>query len=168
VKFLAAEREKNMADDDKTKSGGDTGKSGDATQNKAQVEFQKYMKRMQAQGGIPGFMMPGGEGAPGWAVPPSVAMLPRGGPGYFAPMSPAGGFGEGSLTHGLGSTLRLGVDVLNAALAGGVRFLNGMTGAAYGEQDHAGCGCGCGCGDSCSGSDCCGCECCEPGVGTCC
>ncbi len=163
--------------DDKAKSGGDTAKSGDAGQNKAQAEFQKYMKRMQAQGGIPGFMMPGGEGAPGWAVPPSVAMFPREGAGYFAPMHSAGGFGEGSLTHRLGSTLRLGVDVLNAALAGGVRFLNGMSGAAYGSRDHAGagcgCGCGCGCGDNCCGSDCCGsdccgCECCEPGVGTCC
>jgi hypothetical protein len=160
-----------MADDDKTKSGSDTAKSGD-TLNKAQAEFQKYMKRMQAQGGIPGFMMPGGEGAPAWAIPPSVAMFPRGSPGYFAPMPSAGGFGEGSLTHRLGSTLRLGVDVLNAALAGGVRILNGVSGAAYGEQAYEGggygCGCGCGCGDSCCGNDCCGCECCQPGVGTCC
>jgi hypothetical protein len=161
-----------MADDDKKKAG-DTAKPDDATQNKAQAEFQKYIRRMQAQGGIPGFIMPGGEGAPGWAIPPSVAMFPRGGAGYFAPMASGGGFGGGSLTS-IGSTLRLGVDVLNAALAGGVRFLNGVSGAAYGEQDYAGggcgrgCGCGGGCGDSCCGSDCCGCECCQPGVGNCC
>jgi hypothetical protein len=149
--------------DDKTKTEGDGNKTGDTSPNKAQAEFQKYMKRMQAQGGIPGFMMPGGEGAPGWAVPPSVAMLPGGGGGYFAPIHHP----EGSLTTRLGSTLRLGVDVLNAALAGGVRFLNGVSGAAYGEQDYGG-SCGCGCGDDCCGCDCCGCECCQPGVGTCC
>jgi hypothetical protein len=113
--------------DETPKPDGDTPKE----PNKAQAEFQKYMKRMQAQGGIPGFMMPGG--GPGWAVPPSLTMMPGG--GYFA-AAPQGHHPEGSLTTRLGSTLRLGVDVLNAALAGGVRFLNGVSGAAYGEYGH--------------------------------
>jgi len=149
-----------MADQTNKTDGGD--KSGDAKtgeHNKAQAEFQKYLKRMQEQGAIPGFIMPGGPSGPGWAVPPSVAMLPGG----FAPQHHP----EGSLTTRLGSTLRLGVDVLNAALAGGVRFLNGVSGAAYGEYGAEG-GCGCGCADNCCGSDCCGCECCQPGVGNCC
>ncbi len=53
------------------------------------------------------------------AVPPSVAMMP--GYGSFGPSGEAAG--SGSLTHRLGSTLRLGFDVVNAALAGGVRML---------------------------------------------
>jgi hypothetical protein len=168
--------EKTMADDKPTKPSGEptkikienergAQKAGDTAPNKAQAEFEKYMKRMQAQGGVPGFMMPGGEGMPGWAVPPSVAMFPRGGPGYFAPIAPAGEMGTGSLTASLGSTLRLGVDVLNAALAGGVRFLNGVSDAAYGEREHCDCG---GCNDDPCGSDCCDCECCHPSVGNCC
>lgn len=148
-----------MTDDDKTKKNDEP--------NKAQVEFERYMKRMREQGGR--FAMPGG---PGWAVPPSVAIMPGpGGRGFFAALPQDGGFGEGSLTHRLGATLRLGVDVVNAALAGGVRFLNGVADIAYGEPDyahaHGGCGCDC-CEDSCCGQDCCGCECCRPSVGTCC
>lgn len=157
-----------MADDDKTKKPDEPEKL-----NKAQAEFQKYMKRMQEGGAA--FFMPGGEGMPGWAVPPSVAMMPGpGGHGFFAAMPQAGTFPEGSLSHRLGSTIRLGVDVINAALAGSVRILNGIAGAYGGEQyghgyGHAGCGCGCDCcGDDCCGVDCCGCECCNPGVGTCC
>jgi hypothetical protein len=154
-----------------------------ASLNKAQAEHQRYLKRMQEQhqGGMQGFMaLPAGnEGVPGWAVPPSVAMLPHGAKGYYAVMPQGGPHGHGSLTHSLGSTIRLGVDVINAALAGGVRLLNGVSGAAYGygEHGHQGCGCGCGCGggcgddccgDDCCGTDCCGCECCRPGVGSCC
>jgi hypothetical protein len=152
-----------------------------ASMNKAQAEYQHYLKRVQGQnpGGMQGYIaMPAGEGVPGWAVPPSVAMLAHGPGGYYAAM-PQGGphGGQGSLTHSLGSTIRLGVDVVNAALAGGVRLLNGISGAAYGhgEQGHGhhDCGCGCNsgcdcCGDDCCGSDCCGCECCQPGVGSCC
>lgn len=146
-----------MADETKHDDGDKPGEP-----NKAQAEFQKYLKRMQAQGGIPGFMMP--SGGAGWAVPPSVTMMSGG--GHFAPSHHP----EGSLTTRLGSTLRLGVDVLNAVLAGGVHFLNGVSGAAYGEQGyHQSCGCGddC-CGNDCCGNDCCGCECCQPGVGSCC
>jgi hypothetical protein len=72
----------------------------------------------------------------------------------------------------LGTTLRLGIDVINMALAGSLRMLGG---AGYGghEQD---CGCQCGCGghtrqESCCGDDCCGSyerDCCTPSVGSCC
>jgi hypothetical protein len=148
-----------------------------ASMNKAQAEYQRYLKRMQGQnqGGMQGHIaMPAGhEGVPGWAIPPSVAMLPHGSGGYYAAMPPGGPHGQGSLTDSLGSTIRLGVDVINAALAGGVRLLNGISGAAYGYGErghgHHGCGCGGHCGgDDCCGSDCCGCECCQPGVGSCC
>src|SRR4051794_38602260 len=111
-----------------------------ASINKAQAEHQRYLKRMQGQqqggmqSGMQGFMaLPAGnEGVPGWAVPPSVAMLPHGAKGYYAVMPQGAPHGQGSLTHSLGSTIRLGVDVINAALAGGVRLLNGVSGAAYG------------------------------------
>jgi len=155
--------------------------------NKAQAEFQRYMNRIhgQQQRGAPALMMPLGfppssDAMPAWAVPPSVAMLPHapGSPGYFVAIPQAGGTGDGSLAGGLGSTFRLGVDLINAALAGGVRLLSGISGTAhgYGQQEcgHEGCGCpacsqGC-CGDECCGNDCCGgCdECCRPSVGTCC
>ncbi len=179
------------------KSSSDTEKSSSSSEstsptlNKAQAEFQRYMKRMETQrlGSGGGFMMPlaistGNEGAPVWAVPPSVAMLPHGsggGPGFFAAIPSGDATGASLLTNSLGSTIRLGFDVINAALASSVRLLNGISGAAYGgygEQGHmhSGCGChsGCDCGghDCCShdccGYDCCGCECCNPGVGTCC
>ena len=138
-----------------------------AALNKAQAEFEKYTKRVQAQqgGAVPVFMMPypqGGNMGPGWAVPPSVAMLPR---------APGGGgaAAAGSLTDSLGTSVRLSVDAINAALVGGVRLLSGIAGLA-GGYDHAGEGCGCEscCEQECCGQDCCGCECCRPGVGSCC
>jgi hypothetical protein len=174
-----------MANDDVSKP--PSADAAAAPMNKAQAEFQRYMQRIHAQqpGGPPGFLMPvgltpGSDAMPAWAVPPSVAMLPHapGAPGFLMPMPPAGGAGNGSLAGGLGSTFRLGVDLINAALAGGVRLLNGISGTAhgYGQQEcgHEGCGCeACrrGCGESdCCGYDCCGgCdECCRPSVGTCC
>jgi hypothetical protein len=142
--------------------------SATATPNKAQAEFERYLKHMQAQqaGGMPPFMMPvalppGYESAPGWAIPPSVAMLPRGPfPGAFGTGLAQAASGD-SLTAKLGSTLRLGVDVINAALAGGVRVLEGISGMAYGygESWHERGGCSCeAC--SCCEYDCCGgCEC---------
>jgi hypothetical protein len=80
--------------------------------------------------------------------------------------------GAGSLLSQLGSTLRLGVEVVNAALAGSARMLNGMSGLSYGAEPGwypGGCGSDC-CGQDCCGQDCCGgCEpCCEPSVGRCC
>jgi hypothetical protein len=160
-----------MASNDKAKTQKDA-KPDDAAPNKAQAEFEKYMKRMQAQGGVPGFMMPSGEVVPGWAVPPSVAMMTGSAGGFTQPASSAGS----ALGDTLGSTLRLGVDVINAMLAGSVRFLEGVSGAAYGgsgySADGCGCGGGCGCNDccgaSCCGTSCCECDCCQPSVGTCC
>jgi hypothetical protein len=151
-----------------------------ASLNRAQAEFQRYVTRMQTQqpARAPAFMMPmampaGQDAMPGWAVPPSVAMLPFGGgsPGFSPAMPSEGATGDGSLTRRLGSTIRLGVDVVNLLLAGGVRLLGGMSDAAYGyggqEHGHSCCGCDC-CGHDCCGYDCCGCECCRPSVGTCC
>ncbi len=129
-----------------------------AAPNKAQVEFDKYRMRMQAQqaGAAPGGVSYAAAG-PSWAVPPSVAMLPR----YVnAPPAPP----QGSLTQGLGASLRLGIDLINAALAGGVRILGGFS-EAY---DHEGCGCESCCEPTCCEPDCCECDCCHPGVGTCC
>jgi len=155
-----------------------------ASLNKAQIEYQHYLNRMKGQqpGSVPAFMVPmavpaGSEAMPGWAVPPSVAMLAHasGSPGFFAAVPHGGAPGQSTLTSGLGSTFRLGVDVINAALAGSVRLLNGISGGAYGYGEpgygHHGCGCHASfdcCGDDCCGDDCCGCECCRPGVGTCC
>lgn len=147
-----------------------------ATLNKAQAEFQRYVKRMRDQqpGTAPVFMMPYPQGAamPGWAVPPSVAMMSG-----YGPAGPSGQMaGSGSLTHRLGTTLRLGVDVLNATLAGGARLLHGVSDIGYGyagtAYHHEGCDCGCCdcCQDDCCGCDCCDCceTCCHPGVGNCC
>ena len=168
-----------MAKKDDDKNSAAPADTASASINKAQAEYQRYRKRMQGQnhGGMQGYVaMPAGnEGVPGWAVPPSVAMLTNGSGEYYAAMPQAGPHGQVSLSDSLGSTICLGVDVINAALAGGVRLLNGISGAAYGhgEHGHHGCGCGCQssgdcCGDDCCGSDCCGCEGCQPGVGSCC
>jgi hypothetical protein len=77
-----------------------------------------------------------------------------------------------SLGDGAGQAIRLGVELVNAALARSLRMLNelGESYGAYGWDDDCGCGCGGGC--SC-GYDCCrvmGCGCgrCEPSVGSCC
>ena len=149
-----------------------------ATLNKAQAEYQRYLQRMakQPQGStIPGYVaVPAGvDGMPSWAVPPSMATMMPGGAGVaMHPGVPQ----QSSLTESLGSTIRLGVDLINAALAGGARVLNGMAGGTYGYEHsgHHGGGCGCGdcgcdcCADDCCGTDCCGCTCCQPGVGSCC
>jgi hypothetical protein len=119
-----------------------------------------------------GFPQDGGIVA-GWALPPSVTMLPQS-------SAPAGVYtsapSAGSLTDQLGSTLRLGVDAINAVLVGGIRVLTGFS--AYGGDECSchrtgGCSC-CSCCDPCQtecGYDCC-CEfgevCCQPSVGRCC
>ena len=77
----------------------------------------------------------------------------------------------GGLSEGIGTTLRLGVDLLNAALFNSAKILGGFTGTyGYGHHDDGGYGCGCEscCEPSCCQPDCCGCECCNPGVGNCC
>jgi hypothetical protein len=119
----------------------------------AQEAFGKYKARL-AGGPI---MMPG------WAMPPSMGALPN----YpsanpFAPPGVMRPHPMGSLTERLGSTVRLGVDLLNAALARGASMLGG--GAM--QWDSHGCGCG---SDRC-GYDCCDAmasECCRPGAHGC-
>jgi hypothetical protein len=146
-----------------------------AALNKAQAEFQRYTKRVQGQQGVPVYVMPypqGADAGPLWAVPPSIAMLPHrhGGPGFPS----AAGAGDGSLSQSLGATIRLGVEAINAALAGSARFLNGISDMAhgYGGSGHESCGCGCEscCEQSCCSQDCCDCcePCCHPSVGSCC
>ena len=171
--------------------------------NKAQKEFDKYAQRRRAQaaseasapGAAPAAATFGPEAAasgrfPGgslsWAVPLGVGMAPAYPGGQQAgPERPAqgdgGGLGDavGGLIAGIGTTARLGVDLMNAALFSGVKILGGFTGA-YGHghgHGHDDCGCGGGCGsgytcDSCEPSccepDCCGCESCHPSVGSCC
>ena len=154
-----------MAKDESSKPA--PAESATTTPNKAQAEFERYLKHMQAQqGGMSPLMMPiavppGYEAAPGWAVPPSVAMLPRGPVAAGFAMGPMQAAAGDSLTAKLGSTLRLGVDVVNAALAGGVRLFEGISGMAYGygEPWHGQAGCRCEACSCCEHDCCCGCEC---------
>ena len=168
-----------------------------ATPNKAQAEFDKYTKRREAQATASTGLSPtppsaaagfGPQTAAGpfpgsgltWAVPLGVGTAPvyfggpPPGPGGPGPGGAAGlGGAVGGLTEGIGTTLRLGVDLLNAALFNSAKILGGFTGTyGYGHHDDGGCGCGCGCESCCEPSccqpDCCGCECCNPGVGSCC
>jgi hypothetical protein len=151
---------------------------------KAQAEFERYKAQggavqqpygfapthdPRAAGMYPVILPYPGNSGPGWGVPPSVAMLPYP-PGPGGMQAAAGG----SLADQLGSTLRLGIDVVNAVLVGGIRVLTGFSG--YGAGEHSeGHGCSCGCCDpcksECGGYDCCcvfGEQCCHPSVGTCC
>jgi hypothetical protein len=149
-----------MADNPASQSAQQTNPKPEAP-NKAQAEFDKYRKRVQGQQvSMTGAPFP--ESGLSWAVPPSMTMLPRyeSGPGMMP---------QGSLFDSIGTSLRLGIDVVNATLAGGVRLLGGFSDA----YRHEGCGCdscrelSC-CEESCCEPDCCGCECCHPGVGSCC
>jgi hypothetical protein len=121
-------------------------------------------------------------GAPGWAMPPSFApMQPAPGMAWPDPGQVAqAGQAAGAVAGRLGETFRLGIDVLNAALASAVSAMGGFAAAApgwgYGHHDHhghhhgdCGCGCGggCGCGSCCEPSCCCD-SCCNPNVCGCC
>lgn len=143
-------------------AGGSTPGSGTT---EAQQAFGKYKARLA---GGPMMMMPP---MPGWAMPPSMGPLPFYPPGYpYAPQSAESPHPSGSLSERLGATLRLGVDLLNAALASGAHALGGGM-AGYGQWDAHGCECSC-CNPC--GYDCCavmGQECCRPGAhgcGCCC
>ena len=154
--------------------------SATAKLNQAQAEFQRYMKRVGSQPGEGGKVsggsatMAAGQGAmPGWAVPPSLAVLP--GTGLIAGTYPAIGYdrvmADGSIVDRLGSTVRLGLDVFNLMLSGGARVLGGVSETmGYGRHGHMASHCGCSaCSDCCcSPCDCCGCDCCQPRVGSCC
>ncbi|MDA8051264.1 MAG: hypothetical protein M0002_14895 [Rhodospirillales bacterium] len=137
----------------------------------AEAEFARYKARMAAAGPMmmpvmmpPGGVMPGA--MPGWAVPPSLAL-------FGAPGGAAGGSAGGVRTigEGLGTTVRLGIELLNAVLASSAGALGGaaeMLPHGEGWRGEHGYGCGCHC---CCATDCCalmGCGCCEPGISGCC
>lgn len=127
----------------------------------------------------PGFAMPP-FGAPMFgAMPPQMPMPPM--PGFAAMPSSAGG----DLFQSLGNMLRLGIDALNIALAGGNQLLQGLSGTPWPypyphHAPHGGCHHGHHC---CGGHDhgntyhdgcchsCCnhyGESCCNPSVHNCC
>jgi hypothetical protein len=166
------------------------------TATKAAAAFQRFKAaRAEALGNAApetgpaaGTETPAGAGTPPWPFPPSFSLpqmpqmpqMPQG----WAGMLPQPGVVQpaplavGPLGDRLGSTLRLGIDVINMALAGSLRLLGGG-----GWGGHAQCHCGHGgypshhgyhgggC-DPCGGHDCCGVfeheGCCNPSVGTCC
>ena len=151
-----------------------------AAETKAQAEFARFKERTggaaDETSGPVGFGTPLPRGAvPAWSLgaPPPYPQAPQ------SPWSSStgGAATTQSLGDGAGQAIRLGVELVNAALARSVRMLNDL-GGAYGSygSDDCGCGCGggCGCGcDDCCGYDCCcvmGCGCgrCEPSVGSCC
>jgi len=129
--------------------------------NQAQEAFSNYKSRLAA-GPVAMPVMPG------WAMPPSMGALPPYPPAYpYGPQGPQRSHPMGSLTERLGSTIRLSIDLLNAALASGASALGGGMGPQWGGHGRD-CGCGCGCehGDR-RGCDCCevmASECCHPGV----
>lgn len=158
------------------------------SRTKAQIEFDRYQARFDpapaaAVGGSLGSPAPGlriGSPIPAWGSPPSVAPLQQQMPQL--PMTPAVQVDASAVSERLGSTLRLGVELLNASLAGSLRFLDGLTGMTSGVADalwqHGGypahgCSCHDPCASECCSYDCCcvmGCDCgcCEPSVGSCC
>lgn len=138
-----------------------------ASPNKAQAEFDKYARRREAQAAGASGAFP--DDGLTWAAPLGVGMVQLGGPQVGGAVRDAER-AAGGLAESLGTTVRLGVDLLNAALVSGVKILGGFTGA---REAHHECGCGCGCEPNCCepdccGCDCCGCDCCRPGVGSCC
>ncbi len=151
----------------------------------AQAEFANYKDRLAQQtamvsdssstgtaGASAPFASPlPASGIPAWSLqPPEISHHPIPGP---PPNIDPGAFADD-----VGTTIRLGVCVLNTALSGGLRVLTGIGEAIWRDED-CGCDecrgvraydcctvlasdCGCGCGGEC------GCGCCEPSVGSCC
>lgn len=166
-----------------------SGTKAPAEESKAQAEFARYKDRVEGAAtgaaSAASFASPLPRGAvPAWSLQPSlVAPGPPGaGPGAWVSEPPSTGVPP-PITQGLGTTIRLGVDVLNATLSSSLRLLSGVgetVGVLAWPGTSASCGCGsCGCGscDCCGPAcDCCcvldcscgGCGCCEPSVGTCC
>lgn len=119
-----------------------------AEETKAQAAFEEYKKRMdgfQARGTRgrdanvgqplpppyrPG--MPGSHpsGMPGWAFSPPPGVMPQPPAHQFTtPKQPNISLGSGGvLFESLGNMIRLGVDVLNAGLAGGLQIIEGFSG----------------------------------------
>jgi hypothetical protein len=140
-----------------------------AQESKAQAEFARYKQRIEASGPAAPFASPLPVGAiPAWSLQPAFAAA--------EPQGAAGSSTTTSVVQGLGTTIRLGVDVLNAALANSVAMLGGA--ARAWSSTSCGCACGWSCDDCCDCCDCCGydcccvmscaCGCCEPRVGACC
>jgi len=165
-----------------------------AAESKAQAEFARYKERVQPAEGsaqTAAFASPLPMAAiPAWSLqpPPAAATPPGAGPGWGPPgqwapgqwgRGPSSGADSPSVSQGLGTTIRLGVDVLNAALSSSLLMLGGIgqtVGAVAWRDGSCGCDAGCDCCgpcacDCCSALDC-GCGtcggCCEPSVGTCC
>jgi hypothetical protein len=151
-------------------------------ESKAQAEFARYKERVEGASDEtstqPSFATPLPRGGvPAWSLqPPMYATAPVGaGPPDWVSPSP-GAAGSQSVVEGAGQAIRLGVELVNAALSRSVRMLNGLGDtvgmAAWGERYGCDCGSCCDCCDPC-GYDCCyvlgcGCRRCEPSVGSCC
>lgn len=139
-----------------------------APPNKAQAEFDRYARRREAQAAGAFRHFP--DDGLSWNVPLGVGMAPirLGGPEVGEAVHDVER-AAGGLAESLGTTVRLGVDLLNAALFNSVKILGGFTGA-YGAQQECGCDSCCDscCEPDCCAPDCCGCDCCHPGVGSCC
>jgi len=187
----------------------DAGKRGETTEpkksgpTKAQSEMDRFRARQSSDVGSSAasapapfagpvqwaFVAPPPGAAHGWPWPPSVVPMGPppglGGPSYPGGAAPGLQGAADTVGGRLGSTLGLGVDLLNAMLAGSIGLLQRIgTGYGYAPQAYgSGCGCssGCGCGGGCGccdpcltecGYDCCcvlGCgTCCNPSVGSCC
>ncbi len=128
-----------------------------SSENPALAAFEEYKKRMAGfSWGMPGFppgspwgtygppFPPGGfPPPPGWMPPPFSSLSgPPIGSSFQAP--------RGSMLESLGNMMRLGVQVLNAALASGLQLLEGFSGPSGYEGGFPGsyhpghCSCGCG------------------------
>jgi hypothetical protein len=135
---------------------------------KAAAEFQRFKAARAAATGSETAPPPEPPSAPApmaamppWTMPPSFA-LPQ--PGVVQPAPLA----VGPLGDRLGSTLRLGIDVINMALAGSLRLLGSV--GQGGWQRHYGDHCGCGRHSPPAVDCCCVFEadpCCTPSVGNC-
>jgi hypothetical protein len=155
-----------------------------AAQTSAQSEFQRYKERLGSSGLTGGQMMMvpvglprGMPGIPAWALPPSVAAIPAVA-GWPAAAQDASGAAQ-TLVGALGTTLKLGIDVINAALFSSARALEGVSGMApgYRAAEYGGCSCSeqscceCDCCQDCGCAQCCcepRCSPCRPGIGNCC
>jgi hypothetical protein len=144
--------------------------------SKAQAEFARYKDRVsqpagEATGAGAPFASPVAMSAiPAWSLQRPPIASAHGGHRQAPPSARAPSGGDyASIIGGVGTTIRLGVEALNAALSSGISMLSGVAEPAGWGQDRCGC-------DVCiasSGYDCCsalgcGSACCEPSVGTCC
>lgn len=155
------------------------------SESKAAAEFRLFKEAREAAAAASEGGTPASSSSPSgaWSAPPMTALPPWAMPPSFSlPQSPQGWGGMlpqpglvqpaplavGSLGDRLGSTLRLGIDVINMALVGSLRLLGGI---GHGNHEHGGCGSH-SCAEHCGGYNCC-CvfehnDCCTPSVGNCC